>query len=188
VRQVILLLIATTACNAYDRDFGSAPFLCGPTEPRCPKDYTCTTDPTTGDEVCANGPLPSFACADDSALEPNETVGTASPTSVDQTKMVVLQDLAICPAGDKDTFAIALTTANQIALTVVYAPGGAMLSGAITGSDGVALATATPVTGMANTIHAQTSNLPAGQYYARVFGPDTGMPAVNNYTLTIAVP
>jgi hypothetical protein len=23
---------------------------------------------------------------------------------------------------------------------------------------------------------------------ARMFGPDTGMPAVNNYTLTIAVP
>jgi hypothetical protein len=43
------------------------------------------------------------------------------------------------------------------------------------------------VSGMANTIHAQTANVPAGQYYARVLGPATGIP-VNNYTLTIAVP
>ena len=185
-----LLALAITGCDAYDRDLGPAPFLCGPTEPRCPMDYTCATDPATGADVClgANGSSSSFTCADDTAHEPNDTFATASTTAVDQMKTYVLDGLAICPATDKDTFAATTaTTGENLEVTVAFQRASPVLRVSIFNSGGVPIASALPVTNTPDTIRAYAPNLTAGVYYAQVSGPNTGSGAVNNYKLTLVV-
>lgn len=191
-----MLAAATSACTPYSPDLGAAPFKCGPLEqsPRCPDGYTCI--PQSGSnapEVCiqngGDGTIPdsgSSTCADDRTLEPNDTTATAWITPVDGTKMFPLSSLAICPAGDKDTYSVMMMTANEnLEMLVEYEQGGADLQGAILNSGGIAIANATVTT--ANTKRAYTPNLPVGIYYIQVTGPASGTLTTNNYKLNINV-
>src|SRR5882672_12272564 len=134
--RALVLVTLLAACSAYDENLGPAPFLCGPSEPRCPAGYECRHDAASNEDVC--GKLPAFACADDSAFEPNDTPATASTTPVDAMTGFTQPGLAICPTGDVDTFAIDLgAMGRNVALTVAFDARGAVLRGAILNQGGV---------------------------------------------------
>lgn len=184
-------LAATQACSPYSPDLGAAPFLCGSADPKCPDGYSCMMN-GSGASVCVapNGQIPDGGngnCADDSALEPNETIQTAFQTPVAAQKAsLTFAGLAICPMGDKDTYAITITTEGQnLEVIVVYDANGAVLNASILNSGGIPIANASPVSGMDGTIRAYTAHLPAGNYYAQVTGPTSGTLTTNNYKLTI---
>lgn len=185
-----LLLAPVAACSAYDTDYGPTPFLCGPNEPRCPEGYSCQTDPGNGTEVCVeNGGSVSgsFNCADDSTTEPNNDLAGANDSGVDGMKSVTIDGRSICPAGDKDTFAINIGTQNEdLELIVTFDMAGGALRAALLNTGGVPIQTATP-NGSDTSIRAASQNLPTGVYYAQVYGPAGGDLQVNNYKLQINV-
>jgi hypothetical protein len=189
--SIALALAALAACDAYDDDLGPTPFLCGPTEPRCPVGYSCAEDPATGREICvgAGGSISDdFTCHDDSAYEPNDTLPMATTTPVDQMKTYQLGNLAICPAGDKDAFALTISaSSSSLAVTVEFQAGGAELRAAILNTGGVPIATAQPIDGSPHTLRAYAQNLPTGTYYAQVSAAAAGATARNNYTLGLEV-
>jgi hypothetical protein len=198
-----LILISTftaalaAACTPYSPDLGAAPFNCGPVEQeqRCPEGYTCIPQGSAAPDVClrngGDGTIPdggggNGTCANDSSLEPNDSTSMAWITPVDTTKSFPLSALAICPAGDKDTYSVMMTVANQnLEMIVEYEAGGADLQGAILNSSGISIGNATATT--ANTRRAYTPNLPSGIYYVQVTGPSSGTVTTNNYKLNINV-
>jgi hypothetical protein len=184
----VLVAALVAACDAYDRDLGPAPYLCGNTAPRCPMDYACMTDGITGHEVCVRDDSElstELECADDSELEPNNVLDEASPSSIDSTKTFSASALAICPAGDRDLFEIAVSTeGTNVEMTVEYDAAGASLQAALLNAGGVPIATAEPVTNAPRTLHA-TASLPIGTYYASITAPVTETISVNNYQLSI---
>lgn len=189
-------LLSAAACSPYDPDLGAAPFRCGPVEQgqRCPDGYTCIPGQgSNAPEVCiengGNGMLPDAGtgtCADDRSLEPNDSTGTAWVTPVDSTKSFPLAALAICPAGDKDTYSVMITQANEnLEMLIQYQAGGAELQGAILNSAGISIGNA--ISTGSGTKRAYTPNLPTGIYYVQVTGPSSGTATTNNYSLTINV-
>jgi hypothetical protein len=199
MRSLLFIVIASTitACSPYDPELGDSPFLCGPVEQaeRCPDGYTCQVNAADNKEYCLTmgGMVPvdasSLNCADDSSLEPNDMIAQAFQTPVATTKnMLAFAGLAICPAGDKDNYAVTITTANQnLEVIIEYDAGGADLQGSILNAGGTPIANASPVTNMAGQRRAYTPNLPTGVYYASVFGPTMGTLTTNNYKMTINV-
>ena len=191
----LVLSLSIAACSPYSPDLGDSPFICGPPEqnPRCPDDYTCQMA-SNGMEYClkAGGTVPvdgnNLNCADDSMLEPNEDTMHAWQTPVaTQKTMFTLAGLAICPAGDKDNYAIQITQANQnLEVLIEYdAAMGADLQGSILNSGGTPIANASPTD--PGHRRAYTPNLPIGVYFASVYGPMMGDLKTNNYKMSINV-
>ncbi len=180
--------LALGGCDAYDRDLGATPYLCGPTAPRCPLDYTCEIDPSNGEEVCVDSRgLPGFECADDSALEPNETIAMASATTIDSTPRFSRDALAVCPASDKDVLAFSISASGKrVELTIVYQPPEALLEGGVFNAGGVPIAPLVAVSNMPDTLRATTQNLSTGMYFVQVAGV-AGNKQLANYQLTIDV-
>jgi hypothetical protein len=148
----------------------------------------------SGASVCIlpNGQIPDGGhgnCADDSALEPNETIQTAFVTPVaDQKPSLTFAGLAICPMGDKDTYSIHVPVELQnLEVIIEYDPAGAALNASILNAGGVPIVNASPVTGMEGMIRAYGAHLPKATYYAQVTGPASGSLLTNNYKLTINV-
>lgn len=194
----ILLILATAAiaaigsCSPYSPSLPAAPFFCGSADPKCPDGYACMPS-GSGNGVCVAPmgtiPVDGSQCADDSNLGPNQTLATAYQLPVDvQKKSVVFAGLAICPAGDKDYYAINISNGNEnLEVLVAYESWGGVLQASILNATGVPIASAGPVSGVPGTIRAYTANLPVGTYHALVFGPASGTPAINNYKLTVTV-
>ena len=89
--------------------------------------------------------------------------------------------------GDKDTYSITITTANQnLEMLFDYDEGGADLQGSLLNSGGVPIANASATT-MTRQKRAYAPNMPTGTYYAQVYGPNSGTATTNNYKLTINV-
>lgn len=184
---------ATAACTPYDPDLGPSPFLCGPVDqdPRCPDGYTCQMMGAAEYCLAPTGTVPvdgnNLNCADDSQLEPNDSYMMAFQTPVaTQKNNVTFAGLAICPEGDKDNYAVTITTANQnLEVLIEYDPAGGDLQSSILNSGGTPIANGSPTA--AGMRRAYTPNLPAGIYYAAVSGPAMGSVLTNNYKLTINV-
>jgi hypothetical protein len=176
---MMIALATLGACDAYDRDIGPAPFLCGPAAKRCPADYTCIEDPNTGDEICVMSDSLSSAidCADDSAVEPNDVLDDATPMSGGT---LAREGLAICPPTDRDTFEIPITGATAIELEVVL-DRGATLRAEILNAGGVPIATGS-LDDATRTLTAIANGLEPGTYFARVSSPAQRS---NNYSITI---
>jgi hypothetical protein len=191
-----LVLAGFAACTPYDPDLGGSPFLCGPVDqnPRCPDGYVCVMQGTSG-EYCVgqNGSVPVDGrpanCADDTQLEPNNTIQEAFITPVaTQKNNLTFAGLAICPAGDKDTYSITITMANQnLEMIIEYDDGGAELQGSLLNTAGVPINNAALVSGMQRVKRAYVGNMPTGTAYAQVYGPNSGTLTTNNYKLTINV-
>ncbi len=191
MRAFALLFLAAAACSPYSPDLGAAPFLCGSAAPVCPDGYACNTA-GGGSGVCeklggsgATVDGNPTNCADDSSLEPNDTTATAWSTPVDTRKNFPLTMLAICPASDKDNYAMSITVQGEnIEVLVDFDVAGAALQGGIVNSTGMTVANAMPITGSPGHIRAYLANAAMGTYYALVSGPGTG---TNNYNLTINI-
>jgi len=194
MRALALVFLTAAACSPYSPDLGAAPFLCGSAAPVCPDGYACNMgggapgvcEKMGGSGVPVDG-TPSN-CQDDSSLEPNNSITQAWQTPVDTRKSFPLTMLAICPAGDKDTYSMSISVAlENIEVLIDYDPAGAPLSGAILNSSGAAVANAMPIAGSDGHIRAYLAMAPVGVYYASVFGPASGAQTTNNYNLTINI-
>jgi hypothetical protein len=113
-----LLIALSAACSPYSPDLGSTPFACGSGDPKCPDGYDCVPAGSSSTMVCleAGGTVPDGGngqCADDSSLEPNNTIQTAHVFGTLPGGLLKLAGLAICPAGDKDTYGVTPTSATQ---------------------------------------------------------------------------
>ena len=188
---VFIAFAAASACSPYSPDLGTTPFLCNDAEPKCPESYTCQ-DGGGGRMVCVlpggvinDATTDASRCADDSNLEPNNDITHATQTPLDQQKKAIpYAGLAICPAGDKDTFAVTLSAANEsIDATLTYDVGGAVLQLSLLNSGGGVIGNGSPM-GM-NVSHANAATLPIGVYYVQAFGPASGTFTTNNYKLRI---
>lgn len=200
MKLAVVFLVALSglgaACSPYSPDLGAAPFVCGSADPKCPDGYDCVPAGSSSTMIClaAGGTVPdgggSGMCADDSNLEPNNTIQQAYITPVEDQgpKTISYAGLAICPAGDKDTYKLTTTAANHnVEAIVTYDANGAVLTAAILNSGGTAIANATAVAGMDGTIRAYVAMAPQGIYYVQVSGPATGTLLTNNYKLTLTV-
>lgn len=194
MRILTFVVFALSAgCSLYAPDLPAEPFLCGMAEPVCPDGFTCM-DGGAGRMVCVkpnasvtDARIDSSACADDSPLEPNNDIQHAYQTPVDtQKKTIPYGGLSICPAGDKDTYQVTISTAlENLEALVQYEPNGAVLQASILNSGGQPISNASPMG--TNTIRAYTPNLPISTYYIQVYGPAGGANLTNNYKLTITV-
>jgi len=190
-------LAAVAACSPYSPNLGNAPYLCATTEPACPDGYFCqtTSEPAPRDRICVSesGLQPDssttgFPCADDSSLEGsarNDTPMTAYQTPVDTQRLdLTLAGLAICPEGDKDNYAVTLSSANaNKAIEVVVSwDSGQPISMSLLNAGGTSIGN-----GTANgdkSLRVCVANMPMGTYYASVFA--TGS-TKNNYRLSVKV-
>ena len=184
------LLFLLVACNGYSPNLPAAPFLCGSGTPACPEGYNCMADGSNGRMVCVlpNMQVPDApnTCANDSNLEPNDSIAQAYQTPIDGVMRTTIPytGLAICPAGDKDTYAINLAAQTSIEAVVTYDEGGAPLQVTILSAAGSPLANGSP-TGTQDQIRAYINMLNVGSYYVQVCGPASGGMLTNNYSLKI---
>ena len=197
MRKLAFLIIAglAGACSPYNPELGNAPYLCADAEPFCPEGYFCqnTSMPAPKDRVCVSegGLMPDsgetgFPCANDSNLEGgtrNDTPMTAYQTPVDtQLSMISLADLAICPEGDKDHYAITLSQGNQAIEVTVSWDSGQPISMSLLNAGGTAIVNGTMTA--ERSLRACAPNMPMGTYYGAVFA--TGS-VKNNYRMTIKI-
>src|SRR5256885_16876918 len=89
-----------------------------------------------------------------------------------QQMMIKFAQLSICPASDKDTYKVDITTNLQnLTALVEYAADGMPLQAAVLNAGGSPIATSTPVSGMADMVQAMAANLPPGTVYVQVSAP-----------------
>lgn len=126
MKSAFLSFALLAACSPYSPDLGYAPFTCGSADPQCPDGYVCmpTGSAQTPTCIAPGGTAPdgggsgsNVQCADDSNLEPNNTVQQAYLIGqfpvINGVKTLTLAGLAICPSGDKDTYAVNPTATSQ---------------------------------------------------------------------------
>jgi hypothetical protein len=132
-------------------------------------------------DAAIDATIDALACSDDSPLEPNDTIQTAFQTPVDtQSASVSFAALAICPPGDKDHYAIDISTASSGIEVIVSWTSGPSLALSLLNAGGAAIANGSPMG--ANAVRTCAPNLPIGKYYAVAFA---GSGVSNNYSLLI---
>jgi len=113
----LFCLVLGSGCSSYSPDLGTVPFTCGTSDPKCPDGYDCVAAGTQMQCVKAGGTAPDGGsngqCDDDSMLEPNNDTTHAYMINSLPAGGLKLVGLAICPAGDKDTFELTQATAGQ---------------------------------------------------------------------------
>lgn len=129
----------------------------------------------------------TFGCADDSALEPNQTTSNPTITSIpDLGTSYELINIAICPGSDVDVFSFRIEGApadvsaeiefdanvTVLRLAILTGAGATIVVGSQSGSD-------------PNTVIANVLNLAPGTYYARV---SSTQGIQNNYDLRLDTP
>jgi hypothetical protein len=189
-------LLLVVGCSPFDPNLGTAPFKCGTSQPLCPRGYICDGDPGFG--VCLregdpdlpdSGPTvpdaPPFACADDSATEPNDTLQTAFPTPVmEDLPMVSYASLAICPDTDIDHYRVDI---NQPGVTlraeITHDSRQGLLALEILNNSGNVIREGTSPGANADVIRADVPQIALGVYYIRVQASQGGIQ--NNYSLNI---
>jgi len=193
---LLLLAAIAPACTPYDPNLGVTPFLCGSADPKCPEGFECTGMDAMSRPICVasgatavDGGHVGFQCADDTMTEgpnKNDTVANAWQTPINAGFTTFpLAGLAICPDGDKDTYAVNITKEGQnLAALVEYQADGVALSVTILNSGGTSIASGSPAG--TDKVMASVANLPTGSspYFVQVYGPAVGK---NNYKVTFTV-
>lgn len=191
----IALALAAAACDPYSPDLGERPFSCDPQDPVCPEGYIPVTIGGPPYCVCERGEEPEpadagtnadgngmFQCNPDplEAGGGNDSINTATPTAIGPgASSSVFNDLAICPAADRDTFSMNIIQANMtVEVRVQFDPAIGALGLDILNSAGSTVATGTIQT---NQLRATLTVPASGTYYAQV---KSGGPGVqNNYDI-----
>ena len=187
--------VALSACSPYDPELGDTPFRCGTSEPRCPEDYVCVTHSPTR-QICEregsqavdppDAAVQNRLCADDTELEPNDTIGNATYLGIpDRGTSHPLGDLAICKTNreDVDFFFFRTEVAEMNArVDLHYNPGDGQLTVELLNASGTSIRTGVTVEGVSNLLRAAVDNLPNDLYYVRVSSP-AGIS--NDYELTV---
>jgi len=193
------LALVVGACSPYDPALGDRPFRCGTSEPRCPDDYQCIEHDTATHlcEKTSAANLPdggadadpsidsgNFSCANDTELEPNNTITEATITPIpDFGDNYELINLAICPDTDKDNFRFRIDTAGKnVRVDLSYNSSFGSLNMAVLNGSGDAIKNGAALPGDPDTIRAEVPNLPTGTFYVEVSAP-AGIQ--NNYSINI---
>jgi hypothetical protein len=187
----ILAIVLAMGCAPYDPELGDKPFLCGPDEPRCPEGYT----PTNVNSRCEchrtpdgtnPAPITPAACTVDQ-IEGNDTTQSATPTAIGQggTNTTSFASTSICPATDKDYFAVNLVCVSAILrVDLQYEVGKPPPRIDILNAFGVSL-TPTIAANAQGKITATATGSQSGQHYVLVESGPNGMP--QNYMIDIVV-
>lgn len=192
--------LVASACNPYDPNLPTEPFRCGTEEPRCPDGYKCDIRSET-EQICVpeNSEIPSdrpdasvpepdamaFVCNDDSQIDNNNTIGTATQTPIpalsDDYELV---GLSICPTTDVDiyTFRIDMSGKNLVVDVEYESSRGALLLD-ILNSSGLTITEGAILDGNPNVIRAAINDMAADIYYAQVSATPG---AENNYSIHIS--
>lgn len=183
MRSICLLIALAIGCNSESSDEGELGARCYP-------NGTCDVTLACAGGICVSSPvdggvdsstdafIPSdaFVCID-MALEPNETIQTATGTGVGGSmSSITFAGLAICQTGDRDTFRVTVVTASYSVEAVVTYTAGSSMSVSILNAGGTAINNGTP--NGANSLRAFVPNLPVGTYYVQVAGSVGGMYSV----------
>jgi hypothetical protein len=189
------LAFSGSACSPYDPSLGDEPYKCADTEPFCPTGYACMMQGSAG-SFCINkdgtsgvdgGGGSDQLCSLDVNVEGpnrNDDYTHAFSTGVETAHpSIPYAGLAICPAGDKDTYQIVVQTMGSID-AVASVTGGALVQVNILGTTGMIIKPGTLDPANPLQYHANAANLPPGTYYAQAFSTST---ATNAYKLTLAV-
>lgn len=186
------------ACNPYNPDLGDTPFKCGTDTPRCPDGYKCDVISET-EQVCVpeDDNIPNrpdggtdepdgrpFACNDDSPIDNNNTIQTATPTPIpDLRDDYQLLGLAICPTTDIDIYSFRIDQSGKnlrADITFESSQGDLLLD--VLNSNGLTIMSGTVADGDPNLRRAVVTNMAAGTYYIQV----EATPGVeNNYSVFI---
>jgi hypothetical protein len=199
------LLSTFGACSPYSPDLGAVPFTCGMADPKCPDGYDCVPLGSAQTMVClkAGGTAPDAGsgssmgqCADDSNLEPNNTVAQAyligTLPVINGVKTITLAGLSICPMGDKDTYAVNPTAANQtLAADIEFDPNQAVLQvNIINGSTGQPIVSGSPNGEGKNKVALAQVPTGGGPTYVQVIVSPIGggtLTTNGNYKLTLTL-
>ncbi len=199
----ILLVPALASCNVYDPDLPPVPYCCGGTAADgfiCPDGYRAVIRPSNetgcGAPFCqceeASGLPPidggadsgPFACADDSAREPNNNISEATPTVVGMgSNSQIFNGMALCPASDVDVFRMTVSIMDTgIEVVVDFAQLSSDVEVDILNSGGDSIASGSSAG--AGRMRAFTTAGVTGTYYAQV---KSGNNTENNYAARLMV-
>lgn len=187
MRAFSLVFLVLLAGCPYKPDLSSQPFLCGDTDPKCPHGYNCQAD-QEGTMVCVQNGLEAIPdalpvnCADDKAMEPNDTLESAYATPIEVPLIHIdYSGLSICPGTDIDSYMIDVTgMGHSIDVKLTYEPG-FPLAAALFDLSKTKVADATEGGENALTLHFAATN--SGSYYLQVSSPTSHE---NNYKLSIS--
>lgn len=189
-------MVVAASCDPYDPELGDRPFQCGVSEPRCPDGYQCV-EISAAEQYCyrngsdapdagPGGPNGTpFECADDSSVEPNDTIESATPTPIPaMADSYELAGLAICPTVDVDLFEfVVAANGTEVVVEVRYAANrGALLLDLHNAAGGV-VATSAVVDGDLGHLRATVLAAEPALFYARVQAATMGIR--NNYSIEI---
>jgi hypothetical protein len=186
MRGTLVLLFTLAGGCFYGPDLGKTPFLCNTGTPTCPRNYNCQPD-QIGQMVCvANGEsaipdAPPVNCANDSALEPNDTILNAYATPLEgQLARIAYSGLSICPGTDIDTYLVDVTTAgSSIDVEMTYEPGWPLIA-TVLDVTGTKVADGAPKGD--NIVGVHFGNTVTGAYFVQVLSPTGNQ---NNYRIDI---
>jgi hypothetical protein len=186
MRLTILFFLIVLAGCPYKPDLAKEPFLCNTTEPACPHGYNCQAD-EQGVMVCVQNGLLAIPdalpvnCADDHAMEPNDTIETAYVTPLEDSLIhISYSGLSICPGTDVDTYQVDVAAeGHSIDVVLTYEPG-FPLTDALFDLNSAKVADGAP--GGDNVVRLHYAATNSGAYYIQVTSP-TGHE--NNYRLDI---
>jgi hypothetical protein len=197
---VLMVALAAASCDPYAPDLPNVPYQCGSDEPRCPDGYhpvqitgaRCECWKNDGSEVADAGiDSGPFSCADDSAREPNNNIGEATPTAITGTgsNSTIFEDMAICDipsdgtTADVDVYRMTIATANTgIEVVVDFTEVGRTVEVDILNSSGTSIQSGSPA-GIGR-MRAFTTAGVTGTYYAQV---KSGSTAENNYRVVMMI-
>jgi hypothetical protein len=189
-----LCIALFAACSSYSPDLGAVPFACGMSDPKCPDGYDCVPLGSGGQMEClkAGGSAPdggsnSGQCADDSNLEPNNDVAHAYIISSLPVGGLKLAGLAICPAGDKDTYTLMASQGQTLEADIDFDPNQATLTVNLISSGGTTTVPGQP-NGSGKAKAALVGTQSGAQYVQVLVAPTAGTLTTNgNYKLTLTL-
>jgi hypothetical protein len=125
-----------------------------------------------------------FVCADDSAIEPNDNLKTATNTGIPGIQSEVRYvGLAMCSTTDRDVFGVRVDqNGASLFAEVLYESDRAQLTLELLTGAGTVIASGEPDATLADRITVALPNAPTGQYFVRVsaeFG-------ATNYEITMS--
>src|SRR5262245_975494 len=133
-------------------------------------------------QCTCSGTTCGLSCNDDSRYERNDTLATAYQTPVaTMVRTLTLDNLAICPSGDRDIYAVDLVDIENLEAIASWS-GDKPVSLSLLNGAGTAIANATPLD--ATSVRAYAPNLPTGRLFVVV---TAGVGVEQNYRLDIAV-
>lgn len=187
MRGISIFTLLVLAGCPYKPDLSKEPFLCGTSDPMCPHGYNCQAD-SEGDMVCVQNGLQAIPdalpvnCADDKAMEPNDSIETAFVTPLEQPLIHInYSGLSICPGTDVDTYMVDVAAnGHSIDVLLTYEPG-FPLAAALFDLNSAKVADAAPGGENILTLHYAATN--SGAYYVQVTSPTSHE---NNYKLEIS--